>query len=163
MTSPFGQLRREPAPELVSKRKQRMLKAGYFTPEEYFDMPLTELNRLAKKQDIFALLQLAERYYFEHQELQYEDGYDFEHTPTAIGLAYFTKAAELGHGGVLPSLIKLEQESGDAASAYAWYLFAGKVAQPLGEKFDWSTLTEQDRKRALQLADRHLLALPMYR
>lgn len=151
--SPFGNYQRRPAEELVSQRRARMKSAGYMTPDEYFNYSLKQLLEMAKKNDIFALMQLAERYCYEADDLQFEDGYDFKVGPRAQGKAYYERVANAGYNMAIRKMITLDIEEGAYLSAYSWSLFAERLGQPVQTGLDWSKLGNEEKSRALQHAE----------
>ncbi|WP_332851463.1 hypothetical protein [Duganella sp. S19_KUP01_CR8] len=154
LMSPFG---RGAASEidqakLLEERKLRMKQGGYFTPEEYFSLPLAELNRRAKAGDLYAMLQLAQQYYYESAALQSSDGFDTEANPKELGRQYFADAAVAGHIQIIAVLVQLYDAEGDAGKAYAWELFAGQMGLKLAGGHDPDQLSPQARAEAQQLA-----------
>ncbi|HEY0587082.1 MAG TPA: hypothetical protein VGD52_13180 [Pseudoduganella sp.] len=152
--SPFGNYQRKPAAELISQRRARMKSAGYMTPDEYFGFSLKELLEMAKKNDVLALMQLAERYYYEAEDLQFEDGYDFKVGPRTQGKAYYEQVANAGYNMAIKKVIALDIEDGALQSAYTWSLFAERLGQPVQAGLDWSKLSSEAKFRAQQNAER---------
>lgn len=154
LTSPFG---RGAAGEidqatLLKERKLRMKQGGYYTPEEYFSLPLAELNRRAKAGDLYAMLQLAQQYYYESDALQSREGFDAGADAKALGRQYFADAAVAGHVQIIAVLVQLYEAEGDTANAYAWELFGQQMGLKVAGERDATKLSAQARADAQQLA-----------
>ncbi|MEC5164265.1 MULTISPECIES: hypothetical protein [unclassified Janthinobacterium] len=152
--SPFERLagNKVDKPALILERKERMKKGGYFTPEEYFSMSLTQLTARAKSGDMYARLQLAQQYYFESNSLAFEEGFDFDTNSAELGKKYFSDAAVAGHVLITSVLIQLYDAEGDALHAYAWQLFADRVGANYRTQQDPRQLSAADQEKARQLA-----------
>lgn len=154
--SPFGPgtAAAEDLPRQIERRKELMKQGGYSTPDEYFTLPLRELQRRAKAGDLYALLQLGQQYYYEPDTLLAEDGFDPGADARAAGRRHFSDAAIGGHGQMPAVLMQLYAAEGDIVSAYAWQLFG----EQMGEKYktgpDIRMLSAMDRNNAKLQAER---------
>ncbi|MYM29804.1 hypothetical protein GTP58_15845 [Duganella sp. CY15W] len=112
------------------QRKQRMQAQGYPTPDAYFEMDLKQLNALADKGDVYAMLQLGEQYYNESASLQWDQDYNFNADPQQLGKQYLGDAAIAGHlhtGLVLAQKYLNDQQPDEA---YAWLLLSKRLGDP---------------------------------
>ncbi|OFA06264.1 hypothetical protein [Duganella sp. HH101] len=152
--SPFG--RGTPAEvdraALRDERKARMKLGGYFTPEEYFSLPLTELKRRAQRGDLYATLQLAQQFYYEADTLPDDAGLEAGVDARARGRQYFADAAVAGHIQIIAVLVQLYEAEGDGANAYAWELFARQMGMKVAGERDAGKLSAEARTQAQQLA-----------
>lgn len=142
-TSPFSIAERQDAAELIDARRERMKRGGYSTPERYFSLSLSELNRAARTGDLYATLQLADRYYYEASDAQFEDGFDLDSPPQTKGRELFEAAALAGHGEVLNRLTLIAETEKNREQLATWTVFAEKIGQPLKEKVDLSASERQ--------------------
>ncbi|MBB3118408.1 hypothetical protein FHS03_001439 [Massilia violacea] len=152
--SPFGRAAplAESQPRAIERRKEQMKEGGYYTPEEYFTLPLKELQKRAKAGDIYALLQLGQQYYYEGPALLEEDGYQLDEDPRFVGKRHFADAAVGGHGQMPAVLAQLYAAEGDMVNAYAWRLFGEQLGEHYAKPLDISKLNNQQQNLARQQA-----------
>ncbi|UTY60206.1 hypothetical protein [Massilia sp. erpn] len=162
--SPFGRAvpLADSRPRPIERRKEQMKAGGYYTPEEYFTLPLKELQTRAKAGDIYALLQLGQQYYYEGPALQEEEGYQLDEDPRFVGKRHFAAAAVGGHGQMPAVLAQLYAAEGDMVNAYAWQLFGEQLGEHYAKRLDISKLNNQEQNLAQQQA-RQLLGRFMSR
>ncbi|NVE00315.1 hypothetical protein [Massilia sp. BJB1822] len=152
--SPFGRAAplAENRPRAIERRKEQMKEGGYYTPDEYFTLPLKELQKRAKAGDIYALLQLGQQYYYEGPALLEEDGYKLDEDPRFVGKRHFADAAVGGHGQMPAVLTRLYAAEGDMVNAYAWQLFGEQLGEHYAKRLDISQLNNQQQNLAKQQA-----------
>lgn len=130
LSSPFGR-GAPPAPksldERIKTRRSRMEKYLYSTPPNYFTMTLAELDTRAKNNDVFALLQLAEQYWSEGEELADDPSYDNKLPAKQTAISYMIGAAGQGHSRAATVASWMYEDQGQVIEAYAWGLVSQKM------------------------------------
>ncbi|MDC8759569.1 hypothetical protein [Janthinobacterium fluminis] len=152
--SPFG--RGAPAQEedpalQRQQRRKKMETLGYATPPDYEQMGVKTLAALVEKGDIYAMLQLGERYYSESDTLAREPGYRTDASPQQIGKQYLEDATLAGHNHVAVILAQKYLDEGKPVDAYAWALLAEKLNDPQASELGrqaLGALTPQQRQMA---------------
>ncbi len=130
----------ENLPVMDAEKERKMQELGYLLPPEYHDKDLFTLQALAKNGDIWALVHLGERYYF-------DIGVRADHPDRRAALDYpklakdaFREALARGHrhsAAILAEVHLLEKNSVDA---YAWILIAEKQGDDIS--VDWFRRTK---------------------
>ncbi|WGG52096.1 hypothetical protein [Rugamonas sp. DEMB1] len=120
--------------EIIKQRKQIMTAGGYTTPEKYFYMNVKELTDLGRAGDVFASLQLGERYWNEAKSLEYDPDMDYSDAPKNIAVRHFLVAIREGAGNVIPIVAKRMLEDGEIIDAVAWNMISQRGGQLENQK-----------------------------
>lgn len=131
LVSPFGTggLKNINQEEIILKRKQRMLADSLITPDNYFKMQIRELSELAESGDVFAMLQLGERYWSEADSLAYDPDANLRENPRKIATRYFEDAFRGGAINIPVVVGRCAYESGDIIEAAASDIMARRIGQ----------------------------------
>lgn len=127
--SPFGRgtpVQQVESPEQV--RRRHMESAGYNTPEPYHHLPPTQLIAMAKQGDLFAMLQLGERYVYENQLAKSPEASAYQGSSVEIGKRYFVDAVNAGHIPMAKALSRIYTEEHNYVAAYAWELVYARMS-----------------------------------
>jgi len=112
------------AAELAAMRFEKMKRLGYQTPAKYYEMSLGELKALAKNNDPYAMLQLAEQYFSEYDFIKGDPGVDKSREPREIAMENIENAVRVGYThAATVAAIQMAGEN-DLIEAYAWHMFA---------------------------------------
>jgi len=130
-----------PRPAYIIARQKKMESLGYGSPPEYYEMDLKTLKKLAKQQDVFALLQLAEQYYNEERRLSSDPEFPRNEDPKQLAKQYLANAAGAGHSRAASILARHYFEENDPVNAYAWRLVSEQIGD--GTNPVWGADTNQ--------------------
>lgn len=120
--------------ELAAMRYEKMKRLGYQTPAKYYQMNLSELNALAKNNDPYAMLQLAEQYFSEYDYIKGDPGVDKSRKPREIAMENIENAVRVGYThAAAVAAIQMAGEK-DLIEAYAWHMFAQNFNDHLNDK-----------------------------
>jgi hypothetical protein len=146
-TSPFGKgaPQQESDAVRVARRRAKMAAGHYPTPPAYDAMGLAQLQARVKQGDVFAMVQLGERFASERDALEHDPDFPADANPNLLARHYFTLAIGRGYSQLPSLLADAALEKGDVADAYAWHLVAAKY-NDTGAAF-------QQRKAALAQLD----------
>lgn len=127
------------AAELAAMRYEKMKRLGYQTPAKYYHMSLGELKALAKNNDPYAMLQLAEQYFSEYDYIKGDPDFDKSRKPREIAMENIENAMRIGYTHA--AAVAATQMAGekDLIEAYAWHMFAQSFNDHSNDK-----LYEQD-------------------
>jgi hypothetical protein len=144
--------------ELIKRRKQIMVAGGYTTPEKYFHMDIGELTGLERSGDVFASLQLGERYWSEAKALEYDPDADYSDAPKNIAIHHFVIAIRGGAGNVSAIVAKRMFEDGKVIEAAAWDMIAQRNEQQAnqasyGKDRDFSKMSYEQLNAAQKKAN----------
>jgi hypothetical protein len=128
-------------PAYIIARQKKMESLGYGSPPEYYEMDLKTLKRLAKQQDVFALLQLAEQYYNEERRLSSDPEFPKNEDPKQLAKQYLANAAGAGHSRAAAILARHYFDENDQVNAYAWRLVSEQIGD--GSNPVWGPDTNQ--------------------
>jgi hypothetical protein len=127
------------AAELAAMRYEKMKRLGYQTPAKYYQMSLSELKALAKNNDPYAMLQLAEQYFSEYEYIKNDPNVDKSRKPREIAMENIENAVRVGYThAAAVAAIQMAGEK-DLIEAYAWHMFAQNLNDHSNDK-----LYEQD-------------------
>lgn len=149
----------------IAARRAAMKDMGIATPEEYFHMPLSELQSRANKRDIMAMLQLVAQLEGEHDELQADPTYDFSGSASNLKKRFLADAADNGHIHSAVLLAQQHWKDQQPAEALAWALYAQRSGYAEGRRWAEQTLVgiaPADRQAAETRAE-ELIQLAMLR
>ena len=121
--------------EIILKRRQKMSADSLITPEDYFNMGIKQLSGLAESGDSFAMLQLAERYWSEADNLASDPDARVNEDSHKIAISYFEAAFRGGVLNIPVVLGKRAFESGDIIEAAAWDIMARHMGQNANSDF----------------------------
>lgn len=107
----------------IALRRKKMAGSHYATPHEYDSMSLKTLKELAKKGDVFAMLQLGEQFYSEGAELRSNPEYETVDNKL-VAKQYFADAVAAGHIHIADILVAKYVEENNLVDAYAWHLLS---------------------------------------
>jgi hypothetical protein len=112
------------AAALAAMRYEKMKRLGYQTPAMYYQMSLGQLKALAKNNDPYAMLQLAEQYFSEYDYIKGDPDVDKSRKPREIAMENIEHAARVGHTHAAEVAAIQMVEQNDLIEAYAWHMFA---------------------------------------
>lgn len=124
--SPFSSTVPQRADEAVrvARRRAKMAAAQYETPPQYYTMSLAQLQKLAGKGDVFAMIQLGEQYAFEQEALEFDPAFDVRADPKGVSKHFFIQAIGRGYTHLASVLASQALEGGNLVEAYSWHLLA---------------------------------------
>jgi len=112
------------AAELAAMRYKKMKMLGYQTPAKYYQMSLGELKALAKNNDPYAMVQLAEQYFSEYEYIKNDPSVDKSRKPREIAMENIENAVRVGYThAATVAAIQMAGEK-NLIEAYAWHMFA---------------------------------------
>lgn len=103
----------------VQSRRRRMKHGGYSTPDRYHSLTSTYLVEMAKTGDVYAMLQLGDRYSYEDLDAR-TPGLSPYSGDKDIGKRYFIDAANAGHHEIVQVIIQMYAQDGNPVTAHAW-------------------------------------------
>lgn len=147
----------ENQPVMDAEKERKMQELGYLLPPEYHDKDLFTLQALAKNGDVWALVHLGERYYF-------DIGVRADHPERRAALDYpklakeaFREALARGHRHSAAILAEVHLLEKNPVDAYAWNLIAEKQGDDISVDWfrrtrDYQDLAVADREKAVARA-----------
>lgn len=134
-----------------------LTKLGYMVPPEYFDYDLHYLRMLAAQGDAYAMVHLAERYYFDIMVNPHHPYHDKSMNYAEVAKASLQDAIVHGNAHAAAILAEIHLLEKDPVNAAAW----SKLSESLGDSMssdwfkttkDYQSLTPEQKRKADALA-----------